>query len=203
MDLYYSTTSPYARLVRVALREKGLDGRVTPHLVDPWADDAELMRANPLVRVPALVTDDGQALTESLVIALYLETAHPEPALVPTGQRAAVLARAGVAMGAVDAAVHTLIGRRIAGPDFDSSPVGLRRRRGMEQALDRLEHDPPASPARRSTSAPSPWPSSSTTCRSASRTSVGSRAARGWRRGTKPCAAAPRWPRRCRGPDRT
>ena len=49
-------------------------------------------------------------------------------------------------MGAVDAAVHTLIGRRIAGPDFNSSPVGLRRRRGMEQALDRLEHDPPRPP---------------------------------------------------------
>src|SRR3954469_14308236 len=143
MDLYYSTTSPYARLVRLALREKGLDGRVTPHLVDPWADDADLMRANPLVRVPALVTDDGQPLTESLVIVLYLETAYPEPALVPAGQRTAVLARAGVAMGAVDAAVHTLIGRRITGPDFDSSPVGQRRRRGMEQALDRLEHDPP------------------------------------------------------------
>src|SRR4051794_39536414 len=142
MDLYYSTTSPYARLVRVAVREKGLDGRVTPHLVDPWADDADLMRVNPLVRVPALVTD-GQALTESLLIALYLETTHPEPALVPAGQRSAVLARAGVAMGAVDAAVHTLIGRRIVGPDFDAGPVGQRRRRGMEQALDRLEHDPP------------------------------------------------------------
>jgi glutathione S-transferase len=60
MDLYYSTTSPYARLVRVAVREKGLDGRVTPHLVDPWADDADLMRVNPLVRVPALVTDDAK-----------------------------------------------------------------------------------------------------------------------------------------------
>src|SRR3954469_14351385 len=146
MDLYYSTTSPYARLVRLALREKGLDGRVTPHLVDPWADDADLMRANPLVRVPALVTDDGQPLTESLVIVLYLETAHPEPALVPAGQRSTVLARAGVAMGAVDAAGHTLIGRPIAAPDFDASPVGLRRRRGMEQALDRLEHDPPGEP---------------------------------------------------------
>src|SRR3954452_4001663 len=143
MDLYYSSTSPYARLVRVAVREKGLDGRVTPHLDDPWADDADLMRVNPLVRVPALVTDDGQALTESLLIALYLETAHPEPALVPPERRAAVLARPRVATGAVDAAVHTLIARRIAGPDFDSSPVGQRRRRGMEQALDRLAHDPP------------------------------------------------------------
>jgi glutathione S-transferase len=146
MDLYYSNTSPYARLVRIALREKGLDGGVTPHLVDPWADDADLMRVNPLVRVPALVTDGGQALTEALVIALYLETAYPEPPLVPAGQRAAVLARAGVAVGAVDAAVHTLVGRRIAGPDFDASPVGLRRRRGMEQALDRLERDPPGDP---------------------------------------------------------
>src|SRR4051794_14116764 len=146
MDLYYSTTAPYARLVRIALREKGLDGRVTPHLVDPWTDDADLMRVNPLVRVPALVTDDGQALTESLVIVLYLETSHPEPALVPAGQRSALLARAGVAMGAVDAAVHTLVGRRIAGPDFDVSPVGLRRRRGMGQALDRLAHDPPRLP---------------------------------------------------------
>ena len=138
MKLLMNTTSPYARLARIALREQGF-GDIETRIVDPWGDTPELVAANTAARVPTLVLDDGRALTESLLIVLWLEKTRPEPSLLggdPTG----TVARAGVAMGVIDAAVHTLIGRKIVGgPAFDESPVGLRRRRSMAEGLRRIE----------------------------------------------------------------
>ena len=137
MKLLMNTTSPYARVARIALWEKGFS-EIETRIVDPWGDTPELLDASTAARVPVLVTDDGQALTESLLIVLWLERMRPEPSLLgsdPTG----IVAQAGVAMGVIDAAVHTLIGRKTSGPGFDEAPVGLRRRRSMAEGLKRLE----------------------------------------------------------------
>ena len=145
MKLLMNTTSPYARIARIALWEKGLSD-IETRIVDPWGDTPELLDANTAARVPALVTDDGQALTESLLIVLWLEKVRPEPSLLgddPTG----TVAQAGVAMGVIDAAVHTLIGRKTSGKGFDESPVGLRRRRSMADGLKRLDAEVPESSA--------------------------------------------------------
>ncbi|MDE2395688.1 MAG: glutathione S-transferase N-terminal domain-containing protein [Burkholderiales bacterium] len=142
MKLLLNTTSPYARIARIALEEKGFTDLAT-EFVDPWADDPRLLEANTAARVPTLVTDDGLVLTESLLIVLWLESERPAPSLLGV-QRRAALARAGVAMGVIDAAVHTLIGRKITDASFDDSPVGLRRRRSIVQGLLRLEADAPA-----------------------------------------------------------
>jgi len=138
--LFYSTTSPYARIARVALAEKGV-ADLDRTLTDPWNDAPELLAANPSARVPALVLDSGLPLTESLLIVLWLETQRPQPSLLGASPDRAI-ARAGVAMGAIDAAAAIIISRRI-DPAFDESPVGLRRRRSVVQALQRLEADPP------------------------------------------------------------
>jgi glutathione S-transferase len=133
-----NTTSPYARIARIALWEKGLS-EVETRIVDPWGDTPELLDANTAARVPTLVLDDGRALTESLLIVLWLERLRPEPSLLG-GDPTETVARAGIGMGVIDAAVHTLIGRKIVGgPDFDESPVGLRRRRSMIEGLKRLD----------------------------------------------------------------
>ncbi len=139
MKLFINTTSPYARIARIALQEKGFHD-IETQVVDPWGDDPDLLAVNPAARVPTLVTDDGQALAESLLIVLWLEAARPEPTLLG-GDPAGGVARAGTAMGVIDAAVHTLIGRKIAGPSFDGSPVGLRRQRSMAEGLKRLDAD--------------------------------------------------------------
>lgn len=141
MKLFRNNTSPYARIARIVLEEKGF-ADIETELVDPWSDAPQLLDANSAGRVPALVTDDGQRLTESLLIALWAEAERPTPSLLGA-DRARAVARAGVAMGVIDAAVHTLVGRRIAGAPFDESPVGLRRRRSMAEGLRRLEQDPP------------------------------------------------------------
>lgn len=72
MKLIISTTSPYSRKCRVMVRELGLGDRIEEWESHPFDDDPELLRANPLGRVPCLVLDDGQAFTESALIADYL-----------------------------------------------------------------------------------------------------------------------------------
>ena len=140
MQLLANTTSPYVRIARMCLIEKGID--IEPTIVDPWADDARLRAANASTRVPTLITDDGTPLTESLLIALWLETTRPPPKYPsllgndPTG----VLSRAGMAMGVIAAAAHTIIIRKVTAPAlFDETPVGLRRRRTMAEGMQRLE----------------------------------------------------------------
>lgn len=139
MRLFYSTTSPYARIARIALAEKGL--RAEPDLTDPWQDAPGLVAANPSARVPTLLLDSGLPLTESLLIVLWLETQHAQPSLLGTQPQRA-LSQAGMAMGAIDAAASIIIGRRVA-PTFDDTLVGLRRRRSITAGLRRLEAHPP------------------------------------------------------------
>jgi glutathione S-transferase len=49
---------------------------------------------NPQGLVPALETDDGDVLTQSLAIIEWLEEAHPEPPLLPDGAARRARARA-------------------------------------------------------------------------------------------------------------
>ena len=140
MRLLANTTSPYVRIARVAMIEKGLN--VEPTIVDPWADDPRLREANAATRVPTLITDDGTPLTESLLIVEWLEHTRPAPDWPSLLGRdvAAVLSGAGIALGVIDAAVHTLIIRKVTAPVlFDETPVGLRRRRTMAEGMQRLE----------------------------------------------------------------
>jgi glutathione S-transferase len=143
MKLLANTTSPFVRITRMSLIEKGFD--IEPTIVDPWADDPRLRAANAATRVPALVLDDGTPLTESLLIVQWLEVVRPAPdwprLIGNTPQETAgILSRAGIALGAIDASVHTIITRKVTAPVlFDETPVGLRRRRTMVEGMERLE----------------------------------------------------------------
>ena len=140
MQLLANTTSPYVRIAQVSMIEKGLN--VEPTIVDPWADDARLREANPATRVPTLITDEGIPLTESLLIVQWLEHTRPAPDWPSLLGRDAVgvLSRAGIALGVIDASVHTILIRKVTAPVlFDETPVGLRRRRTMAEGMARLE----------------------------------------------------------------
>ena len=143
MQLLANTTSPFVRIARAALIEKGLE--IEPTIVDPWADDPRLRAANAATRVPTLLLDDGTPLTESLLIVHWLEATRPAPdwpSLTGTtpAETQGILSRAGIALGAIDASVHTIITRKVTAPVlFDETPVGLRRRRTMIEGMERLE----------------------------------------------------------------
>ena len=73
MKLYHAKPSPFARRVRVLLRERGLMSRIDEIATAPWDSPAELLAVNPASKVPTLVLDDGTTLTESALIATYLD----------------------------------------------------------------------------------------------------------------------------------
>lgn len=117
---------------------------MAPTLVDPWADDARLRAANTATRVPTLILDDGTPLTEALLIVQWLEATRPAPdwpsLLGDAAGAAGVLARTGIAIGAIEASTITVITRKVTAPVlFDETPVGLRRRRSMIEGMQRLE----------------------------------------------------------------
>jgi glutathione S-transferase len=86
MILYGSTMSPFVRVVRVVAREIGALGRIEEVTADPWGSEA-FRRVNPLGKIPALVTDEGDVFYDSGVICEYLDTLHGGPRLfLPEGR---------------------------------------------------------------------------------------------------------------------
>ena len=59
---------------------------------------AGLLAANPLHQLPTLILDNGQVLTESAAIVLWLDEAHPQAGLLPppgSAERVHALRRSG------------------------------------------------------------------------------------------------------------
>ena len=65
MKILSNTTSPFARVARIALIEKGVLAEGL-RMMNPWGEDAEMARLNPASRVPTLELPSGVPLTESL-----------------------------------------------------------------------------------------------------------------------------------------
>jgi glutathione S-transferase len=121
MRLFYSAASPYARIVRIALLETGLGGRVTEQEITRaqlYSPDSEVLPFNPIGRVPTLELDDGTILTESKLILDYLDVISPGPPLLPRdgsdGWR--TLAEMGQAWGLLDSIVTWLRASRQSEP---------------------------------------------------------------------------------------
>jgi glutathione S-transferase len=106
--------SPFVRRVGIALRLYGV-----PFEHRPWstfADAAKVRTHNPLGRVPTLVLEEGEALTESHAILDYLDSQVPaERAMFPQRepQRRRALAVAALATGLADKAVSLFYERRL------------------------------------------------------------------------------------------
>jgi len=86
MKLYDIKTAPNPRRTRIFLAEKGIT--VPAKQLDMMAREhqsAEYTAINPLQRVPALVLDDGTAITESIAICRYFEVLQPTPPLFGEG----------------------------------------------------------------------------------------------------------------------
>ena len=89
MKLYITPGSPYARMVRMAVIEKGLEGRVEIVLAQTRSADSPYYRINPSGRVPYLIRDDGVGMEESALIWDFLDGLDGNPVMgMPTGAAA-------------------------------------------------------------------------------------------------------------------
>jgi maleylpyruvate isomerase len=109
MKLYTYFRSSAAYRVRIALNLKGLAYEaVAIHLTkDGGHQHSPAFRTvNPHGRVPALVLDSGDILTQSLAIIDYLDETHPTPPLLPRDPIARARVRAFAQVIACD--IHPL-----------------------------------------------------------------------------------------------
>jgi len=84
MKLYGYWRSSAAYRVRIALNLKGLTAEhLSVHLRRGEQRGQRFRQTNPAGLVPALETDDGLVLTQSLAIVEWLEEVHPQPRLLP------------------------------------------------------------------------------------------------------------------------
>lgn len=129
MKLFSSPTSPYARKVRVVALELGLADLIDEVSVDPFEPSPELLAANPLSRIPTLVTEKGEALPDSSLIIEYLLTRGRGLTSLPRGsKRWTALRRAHLADGVTAAAVATVIEKR--------RPEGIRHMAFLDRQAD-------------------------------------------------------------------
>jgi glutathione S-transferase len=101
MKLHWSPRSPFVRKVMIVARERGLAGRITcvRTVAAMTKPHAELMKDNPLSKIPTLVLDDGSAIYDSPVICEYLDALDGGPKLFPTEAKARLIALRRQALG--------------------------------------------------------------------------------------------------------
>ena len=86
MKLYSYFRSSAAYRTRIALNLKGIAYETTSvHLTKDGGHNKrpEFRAVNPQMRVPVLVTDNGETLIQSLAIIEYLDETHLDPPLLP------------------------------------------------------------------------------------------------------------------------
>ena len=113
MKLYSNPSSPFGRKALICAIETGLDARLTVLDVNPWDSTPELLRHNPLSKVPVLVNDEGDAIFDSSAVCDYLDALDGHHRLLPAepSARLQALRRQALADGMLDAAIVVLLNR--------------------------------------------------------------------------------------------
>ncbi len=144
MRLLYSVGSPFARLVRIALLETGLDEGVTKLELTRarlYSPESDVLALNPVGRVPTLELDDGTILTESKLILDYIDALNPGLKLLPRdgsdGWR--TLAEMGQALGLLEGIVTWLRALSPSEPQRAADSIARESAR-VNRAADALEH---------------------------------------------------------------
>ena len=140
MKLYNYFRSSASFRVRIALHIKGLPYDYLPvHLLRGEHRDPAYASLVGDALVPALVTDEGAVLPQSMAIMEYLEELHPSPALLPSTPLARARVRALAQMVACE--IHPLNNPRVLkyltgtlGADEDAKTTWYRHwvRQGLE-----------------------------------------------------------------------
>lgn len=122
MKLYVTPGSPYARMARMVVLEKGLGSRVEIVAAKTRTAGSPYYGINPSGRVPYLVRVDGVGLEESALICAYLDQLDGDPALdLPSGDEGWEARRLeALARSLVDGL--SVWGRELSRPENERSP---------------------------------------------------------------------------------
>ncbi|CUH63394.1 putative GST-like protein YibF [Thalassovita gelatinovora] len=114
MKLVYSPASPFVRKVAVVLHETGQidDVDLLPVKTTPVSTPPEVLSANPVGKIPALVRGDGPAIYDSRVICQFLND-RAGGGLYPDTARWEVMTLEATADGILDAAVLMVYETRV------------------------------------------------------------------------------------------
>jgi glutathione S-transferase len=142
MILVGQLDSPFVRRVAVTLHHYHMPFDRNPLSV--FRNIKEMQKINPLVRVPALVLEDGETLVDSSAIIDYLdELAGPARALTPAHgpERRRVQQIVALAIGCTDKAVALDFERRFHDAKSISKDYVKRTKSQLAAGLDKLDHD--------------------------------------------------------------
>jgi glutathione S-transferase len=120
--LYITPGSPYARMARIVVLEKGLENRVEIIPAKTRVADSPYYGINPSGRVPYLVCDDGAGLEESALICAYLDHLDGKPAFDPPADDQSWLARRLEALARSMLDGLSVWGRELSRPANERSP---------------------------------------------------------------------------------
>jgi glutathione S-transferase len=146
MKLLNTPASPYGRKVVACAIAREINGHIEHVLMRASLSPPELLRHNPLSKIPCLITDDGLALFDSPVICEYLDSVGDATPMVP--QSAALrwhaLKHQALGDGIIDATVlRRLELGRPAGQVQE--PRVARAGAAISRSLDMLEAELPSS----------------------------------------------------------
>ncbi len=145
MKLYITDTSPYARIARIVVREKGLEAQVEMIPAQTRTPGSPYYAVNPSGRVPYLVRDDAVAMEDSAVICKFLDDFAP-PRLfdVPSGEDEWEALRLQALAGSLLEGVSVWV-RELKRPPGERSPTILAHERNRSERMidlweDQIDH---------------------------------------------------------------
>ena len=113
----------------MAAHERGLAERLEPVATTPETVETDLSAANPLGRIPALITEEGETLYDSLAICEYFDHLSGRGLSPPPGaERWTVLRRHALGQGIIDAAVASVNERRRPEGERSANSLAARAR---------------------------------------------------------------------------
>lgn len=141
MKLYITDTSPYARIVRIVVLEKGLEHHVELIPAQTRRAGSPYYEINPSGRVPYLVREDGVGFEDSAVICSYLDQfSDPQLFDLPPGEAAWEARRLGALAGSLLEGVSVWV-RELRRPVDERSPTILAHEKSRSERLIELWED--------------------------------------------------------------
>jgi glutathione S-transferase len=135
VKLYITPGSPYARMARIVVLEKGLGSRVETIIAKTRVADSPYYPINPSGRVPYLLRDDGVGLEESALICAYLDHLDGKPAFEPPREAEPWEARRLEALARSMLDGLSVWGREILRPESERSPGVIQHETDRAQRM--------------------------------------------------------------------